>query len=52
MAIAREGRTFNATAACITLMTGIAVALFVYAAMTFVGLVPPVPSQSIVSLTF
>ena len=48
----RERSTFSATAGCIALMTGLAVALLVYAAMTFAGLVPPVPAQSIVSLTF
>ena len=52
MAPVREGLTFVATAGCVALITGVAVALFVYAAMTFVGLVPPVSTQSLVSLTF
>jgi uncharacterized membrane protein len=52
MAHVREGLTFHATAGCIALMTGIAVSLIIYAAMTLVSLVPPVSAQSVVSLAF
>jgi hypothetical protein len=52
MAHVREGLTFNATAGCIALMTSLAVALLIYAVMTFAGLVPPISAQSLVSLTF
>ncbi len=52
MAHVREGLTFNATAGCVGLVSGAAVALLIYAALTFAGLVPPLPAQSLVSLTF
>ena len=41
MAQVPEGLTFHATAGCIALMTSAAVALIIYAVMTFAGLVPP-----------
>ena len=52
MAHVREGLTFNATAGCVGLVSGVAVALLIYAVMTFAGLVPPVPVQSLVNLIF
>jgi hypothetical protein len=50
--VRREGVTFHATAGCIAVVTSVAVALFIYAVMTFAGLVPPVSAQSLVNLAF
>jgi hypothetical protein len=48
----REGLMFGATAGCVGIMIGLAVAVLVYAAFTFAHLVPPVSAQSLASLAF
>jgi hypothetical protein len=52
MAPVRNGLTLGTLAGVVIVVTTVAVALLLYAASTFVHLVPPVSAQSVVSLTF